>query len=226
MENAWIFLIIAVITGLMTAIGWITNYYREKKRREVMTAFASEVNLDYFPVGDSDLMNRMRTFSLFSKGKARRIKNLVYGATDDEVMCVFDYKYTTGSGKNQTVHWQTVVAIESRNIVVPNFVLRPGGLFSRGGHIKGMKSVTLDRHPDFSDNQNLYAANEEHANEFFDDRLTRTLATNDQMLEATFGRFVMYNPKKLVGLSELKSFLGTAFEIYTTLSDRAADLKK
>ena len=101
MEGKLIILAIVLLGMLLSAVTALSNHLRNKKRREVMSAFAETTGLEYYQVADNDLMRRLRTYRLFTPGRAKVIKNLVYGASDDEVICLFDYHYTVGSGKSQ-----------------------------------------------------------------------------------------------------------------------------
>ncbi len=216
-----IFLIILLLGGLMTIIGAIVNHLRDKKRREIMTTFANQIGLDYLPQADSSLLRRLAGFRIFASGRSKKVKNLIYGATDEEAMCIFDYQYSVGSGKNQTIHRQTIISIESASFTLPNFVLKPGGIFSKSNSIPGMKTVEFDLYPDFSKRQILQARDEEAIKKIFDDRLIRYFEENQFCVEATNGKMVCYIPKRSFRLEEIRYFMEKAFEIYRRLVERA-----
>jgi len=217
-----IFLIIVLLGGLITVIGGVTNYLRDKKRREIMISLAAQIGLECYPNGDHNLLRRLSGFKLFSMGRSKKIKNLIFGQTDDETMCLFDFQYTVGSGKQQSTSRQSVIAIESNRLNVPAFNLRPGGFINRLlGGVFGMKDINFEMNPDFSNSQVLKGADEESIRQFFDDRLLRSLSTNVYCIEASRGRMIMYVPKKSFSLEEMRKFMEVAYEMYDKLADRA-----
>ena len=220
MDNL-IFLIILLIGGLMTVIGAIANHLRDKKRREIMSAFSQQIGLEYKPYGDSSILRRFAGFRIFATGRAKKIRNLIYGATDDETMCIFDFQYSVGSGKSQSVHRQSVISIESADFHLPSFVLKPGGFFTRASSVPGMKTVEFDMYPDFSKRQNLQTRDEETIKKIFDDRLIRYFEENQYCVEATEGKMVCYIPKRSFRLEEMQEFMEKAFEIYRRLVERS-----
>ena len=215
------FLIILLLGGLMTVIGAIVNHLNDKKRREIMTTFANEIGLDYRAGVDNSLLRRFSGFRIFATGRAKKVKNLIYGASDEETMCIFDFQYSVGSGKNQSVHRQTVISIESEHFMVPAFVLKPGGFFSRSNSVPGMSTVEFDMYPDFARRQILQTSDEETIKRIFDDRMIRYFEENSFCIEATTGKMVCYIPKRSFRLEEMRLFMEKAFEIYRRLLERS-----
>ena len=220
-ESGLILLIVMLITGLITALGALANFLRDKKRREVMTEFSEKIGLQYVPHADSALVRRFSGFKLFSIGRAKKIKNLIHGDSGDEWMSLLDFQYTVGSGKSQSIHRQTVAAIETENLNVPAFYLRPGGFFQRFGSVFGMKEVDFDLHPTFSRSQVMQAADEEAIKNFFDNRLLDYFESNELCLEVSPGKMICYIPKRSYRLDEMEVFMQQAFEIYSQLIERA-----
>ena len=52
---------------------------------------------------------------LLSRGRARRLVNLIQGETDEAELAIFDYRYTVGSGKNSQTHRQSVALLRPRD---------------------------------------------------------------------------------------------------------------
>src|SRR5512145_581264 len=72
---------------------------------------ATRYGLHYDPGDPLDLLNRQE-FALFQQGHSRRIKNTLHGAVDGMEVALFDFQYTTGSGKNQHTHHYSALMAE------------------------------------------------------------------------------------------------------------------
>ncbi len=221
-----LFLIIFLIGVLFSAIGAVANYLRDRKRLSVMTAFAEEIGLTFTPAASAGFLARMKIFKLFTVGRSKKIKNVVFGETDDETVSIFDYQYAVGSGKNQTIHRQSVVSIESPNLNAPSFVLRPASFFLSFGRIFGQPEIEFDSNPDFGKYQQLQGSDEKAIKEFFDDRFLRTLESNKYCIEAIGHNLIVYIPRKSFNSDELKAVMASAFEIYSAMVERGASLAR
>ena len=224
MEGKLIILAIVLLGMVLSAVSALANHLRNRKRRDVMSKFAEHQGLEYYQTGDSDLMHRMVAYRLFSRGRAKVIKNLVYGSSDNEVICLFDYHFTVGSGKSQSTIWQTVMAIESDSLSVPAMLVHPVKFMQRTTAPRGMQQIKLDRHPDFKEHQILFAENQEQIETFFDDPTSRELADNQLHVETTPGRMIIYSPKKLVPADKLSTFMTEGFARYRLFAERASQV--
>ena len=81
------------------------SMHAAKKRREGFIQAAEEMGLQSHPDGDSEMMARFAGFKLFSKGRARKMKNVVLGDSGEVKIAIFDYQFTTGSGKQTRTHY-------------------------------------------------------------------------------------------------------------------------
>ena len=57
------------------------------------------MGLTFSPDGDPHLLTRFSDFKLFNVGRGRRMSNLIQGDSGEVKIAIFEYKYTTGSGK-------------------------------------------------------------------------------------------------------------------------------
>ena len=90
--------------GVVAIAGAIYAYYAAKKRREDMAKVATQLGLSYEP---KDLSGKDRIYSsisLFNKGDAHQASNIISGNKEGAYVDIFDYQYSTGSGKNRTTH--------------------------------------------------------------------------------------------------------------------------
>src|SRR5687768_15833076 len=100
------------VLGVMLVIGAIAylTHIAEKKRTEAWRVAAAELGFEFKASGGNSILSRYPGFHLFSQGRNHTVKNLLLGKTTDLDVAIFDYSYTTGSGKNRRTWHQTVVA--------------------------------------------------------------------------------------------------------------------
>lgn len=88
---------------------------------------------------------------LFSAGRNGRVKNIMTGNVEDLEVYIFDYQYTTGSGKNRTTTRQTVFAIRKEGLRLPHFSLHPENFLHRFISKFGFQDIDFDDFPVFSE---------------------------------------------------------------------------
>ena len=96
----------------LIAVGIIYGIIKARQRREAMARLAAELGLQYYPDDPWDLPGRYAQFEVFNTGHARRASNVMAGPIDGHDVLIFDYRYTTGSGKNQTTHHHQIAILE------------------------------------------------------------------------------------------------------------------
>jgi hypothetical protein len=103
--------IIVVITVVV-----IVTWRKERERTEALRRVAMMAGLAFEPKADIDAVRSLGDVQLFSRGHSRRVANLMTGRLDGQQLAVFDYWYTTGSGKSQRSSAQTVVLQPPRGL--------------------------------------------------------------------------------------------------------------
>jgi hypothetical protein len=103
---------------------------KAKERRQAFEKMARELGLQFYPDDPWDIPTRYSQFELFNTGHSRRASNVLCGKIDDHDAILFDYKYTTGSGKNS--HTYTFqAAILTMPILAPKLSLRRESFFDK-----------------------------------------------------------------------------------------------
>lgn len=141
--------IFIAVAGLimLVFVGW--SFLSAKWRSEALAKVAADLGLAFSAEG-SGLLSELSHLPLFSRGRARRIRNLIYGDTDEAELAIFDYQYTVGSGKNSHTHRQSVALMRSRHLQLPQFELKPQGFFHAIGKLFGYQDIEIEHHPRFS----------------------------------------------------------------------------
>jgi hypothetical protein len=197
--------------------------HAEKKRVAAMRDFATGLGLDFFESGHDELFTRLARFQLFNSGRSRTTKNVILGKTDITSIAIFDYRYTTGSGKNQSTHRQTVVAMESESLDLPSFTLRPENLFDRVGSALGFQDIDFDHHPQFSKSFVLKGPNEAAIREFFDAKILDFFADKPGIcFEGAKDMFIYYRAGKTQAANDLRKYLEEGYSTYQAFVERAS----
>ena len=212
------------VVAILLVIGgfFVVAYFYEKKRTEKWQNAAEELGLGFYPEGDSATEGRLSRYQLFNSGRSRKMKNLIQGTTDEVHLAIFDYQYTTGGGKNQHTHKQTVVLVESPQLVIPNFSMRAEGFFDKIGGMLGFQDIDFEEHPKFSQMYVLKGDNETEIREFFNAEIIQFFEAQPAIsVESNLGgSLIFYQPGRRRNPEELKDLLTSAYEIYGAMVDR------
>lgn len=150
---------IALVLGLAFYLNW--------RRRKGLEELAASMGAEYSEAGPAQEELDATGLELFRFGRARKASNLirVRGASAD--LRVFDYRYTTGSGKSSQTHNFTVALIAGPRAKIPRFVLKPENFLHKIGEFVGFRDIDLEGFPVFSDKYRLTGPDEAEVRAFF-----------------------------------------------------------
>jgi hypothetical protein len=213
-----IFILIFGGVAVLVVVGIVLSIYYEKKRREGIQKVADELGLPFYPTGDPTLLAVLGVFQLFSQGRSRKIYNMLHGDTDDVGLGIFDYQFTTGSGKNSTTWKQTVVYFHSPEMNLPQFAMRPQSFFHKIGKMFGYQDIDFNTHPVFSNNFILQGANEEAIRKLFTPELLTLLEQKTGIsLEGQGPHLVYYRHNHRAKPEQIRELMGEGFALFTRL---------
>src|SRR5688500_1767575 len=119
------FLIFLGLASVVTVI-FLIGVNLDRKRSAALEAMAPQLGLAFAHSDETGLQSGFTGFHVFSQGRGRTIRNIMYGRLDGDVeVMLFYYSYTTGSGKNRTTRRLTVGFFQSDSLSIPEFVARP-----------------------------------------------------------------------------------------------------
>ncbi len=207
-----------IVAGSIVVVAGIIMFvrYYEKKRTEALRAAAQDMVLEFSRLPNPQLLPSLRAFPLFSQGYSKKALNVMTGMADEIEVTMFDYRYTTGGGKNQHTHNQTVVLLKSDVLDVPPFSLKPQNVFHKIGKAFGYQDIDFDSNPVFSEKYLLRSTDEQVVREIFtDDILKYYEARPGLSTEAGADRLIFFRASKKVKPENLPDFLKDGFHIYT-----------
>ncbi|MFC1463018.1 hypothetical protein ACFLQU_05370, partial [Verrucomicrobiota bacterium] len=151
---------------LILILGGVSLYF-DKKRTKAFEALAASMNFTFSKDASTALLGSANSFHLFAQGHSRKIKNVLKGVANEIDLKIFDYRYTTGHGKNSHTYTQTVVLFESNRLLLPEFTMRPENVFHKIGGAFGYQDIDFDRSPTFSKNYLLRGPDEKSVRDAF-----------------------------------------------------------
>ncbi|NET10107.1 MAG: hypothetical protein F6K09_13210 [Merismopedia sp. SIO2A8] len=150
-----IIFIVCFVVGLYAVQSYLTQ-----RRSTAVEAIASQIGLKFLGNGNHLIPDAVWNFQLFSKGRSRMVRNVLYGQRDGNELFIFDYKYTTGSGKNRSTRTLTVALLWMNDVQLPSFSLGPKNIFHRIGCMFGYQDINFDGYPQFSEQYILRGSDE------------------------------------------------------------------
>ena len=216
MKDELIFTIIGIVfsiffVGLLILIFW----RKGKKRTEQFALISAELKLNFFPKGSTSLFERLKPFYLFSKGRSRKIKNLMEGEANKVELAIFDYQYTTHGGEHPQTHRQSLLFIRSPKLNLPDFSLRPENVFHKIGSAFGDKDIDFETHPIFSKSYLLRGDNEAAIRGLFNNKLLNFIQSQQKIsIEGSGDQLIFYRNKNRVKPEEVESFMEEGFQVF------------
>ena len=210
-----IFIAVFVLAGGMMYWSYVAN----KKRIEGFEQEAEAMGLNFTQQPADSFMAHYGHFKLFNRGRRRGVSNLIEGDSGDVTLRIFDYKFTTGSGKQTRHHVQTIASLKSSQLNIPSLTIHPEGFLSRVGSKMGFQDIDFDSHPTFSKMFVLKGDNEEAIRNFLTPAALEYFEAHQGIsLEASGDTLFFYNPNRRSKPEEIKDLLSRAYEVFGALT--------
>lgn len=194
-------------------------FYAERKRREAVQQFAVELGLEYQAQLSLEDQSDFDGYALAKRGRGQKPSNVIVADSGALRMVIFDYQYTSGSGKNKTTHRQSVVLARSSELNLPQFTMTPETIFHRLAEFLGKKDIDFQDDEQFSRSFLLHGSDEAAIRSFFNKaRREKFLEDKQLSIEGCGTSFIFYQARKRLNPSELKTLMAQAIAIYATLS--------
>ena len=212
--------IVVIVVAFLGIFGWF-HYKQEKERTATIGQLAASMGVEFRPLGDLELSQRLGILQLFKLGHSRKLTNLLTGETDECRISIFDYRYTTGGGKSSHTTQLTIAALESKRLRIPAFTLRPENFFDKIGGLLGLQDIDFADNLEFSKTFVLKSAEEEKTRELFNRQLQDFFLEREGCcVEAFPGIMVYYIPRSRRKPEEFPSLLEEAYQVFGVIVDR------
>ena len=138
----WIpFLFIGGVVAIILLIV-VGSILYEKKRRERLGEIAMQMGLEFSITDPFGIPSRYGAFHRLNSGHSRKAKNVMHGELGGMPLKIFDYRYTTGGGKNSSTHNLSIVLAET-DYTFPYVGIRSEGFFDRLAGMVGFADTEI-----------------------------------------------------------------------------------
>jgi hypothetical protein len=141
---------ISLLFAVGSSIAACVCFYRvySQRRAAAMADACETMGFHFTEKVDKLRLTEFIRLPLFRRGHGQKGCYLMEGEVGGWPVSAMEYYYTTGSGKHQQVHCQTVVII-GRADDLPDFELRPKTIWRKLGEALGFVNITFANNPAF-----------------------------------------------------------------------------
>ena len=172
--------IIIIIGALILFVVWcvIKGRTLARKRQADLARLAGLLGLEFSPAKTSNIPQRFRFFDGLAQGSNRYAYNVMSGRYEGRGVMLFDYHFTTGSGKSRRDH-NISFFILSLERSFPELIIQPEDLWSKFGQAMGFDDIDFENHK-FSRKFCVQAKDKKFAYDFCNARMIEYLLQNNR----------------------------------------------
>lgn len=194
------FTVTALVLSSWTAVN-------EVKRMNALDRVATQMGFTFYTVDDGAFLQGLPQFHLFSQGSPGLLINLMRGVLGNVSTAVFDYQYSTPSGKHSRTWHQTVVCLEVRGAQLPAFRLQPENTLHKIRSWFGFQDIDFPDRPAFSARYLLQGADEQAIRSQFSREVTDYFeSTTNLHVEANGNHLLIYRQSVRVRPEWIRTF--------------------
>lgn len=185
---------------------WLArSAYRSGQMKDV----AKQLALSYERNDDFGLINFLKDFKLFNRGRQKEILNIIGEKSDlfEVDYRVFDYKYVITAGKHSKTFRQTVFFVQSKHLGLPQFYMHPERFFDKAGTYLGIDDIDFEAFPKFSDQYWLKGEEEGLIRNAMSNKILHFFTVEKEWsLEAINYFLIFYKKNELIPSENVASF--------------------
>lgn len=210
----WLPITIFCAVVFCIVLGIVIHYHLEKKRTEALAELSRTMGFEFEADGTALLSGGMSCLPVFNRSHSRKVSNVMRKKVRETQVALFDYCYTTGSGKSQHTQRLSMAAFESPSRdVFPGFELRPEHLMHKVGQLFGYQDIDISTHPVFSRRYLLRGPDEPAVRAAFGEQAIDFFQNNpDWNVEARANWMAVFKPR--LGLGDIRQFLTDATRVH------------
>lgn len=199
----------------------------EKYRSESLKGQARKLGMEYFEEDEFGLRKLLSDFSLFNRGRRRRIHHIMFREEVMRKTYLFDYTYVIGKNNSRKYKRQTVMFINARELGLPEFSMKPENLWDRLTEwLKINKDIDFESHPEFSEKYFLQAEDEDLMRYLFNQEVLDFFTVQKNWyLEGLNYYLIIYSLNERFHPKILPSFLEMGDHLFELLKQNPESLK-
>jgi hypothetical protein len=195
------------------AISYFVSSIRRRKRTEALQSVADDLGLTFSPQDTEQLVGHTGWSDLFSRGRGKKIFNLMRGSSGGRCVAVFDYQYVTGHGRSKKTWRTTVALLRSEGPPINRFSLRPKGTWDKISNLFRSADIRFQNRPQFSRTYLLSGENEPAIRALFTEPVLDYFEHHPGLsTEGLLDSLLFYRSGKQVPPADVSQFLANAFE--------------
>ncbi len=186
------------------------------RRTKEMEETASMLGMDYQEKDEYGMLSLLKDFKLFKKGTSKRINHIIRSKDLVEGLdiSIFDYRYTISTGKSAHTYHQTVFFVQSKDLELPEFYMKPEHFFHKVAAYLGWEDIDFESHPTFSDQYHLKGDDEESIRKMMNEEVLHFFTIEKEWSLEGIGYFlIFYRNKKRLSKEEIKEFCNKGIHI-------------
>jgi len=149
-------------------------------------------------------------FQLFSRGAGRKVLYRASGQYRGYSIEVFDYRYTTGSGRSRQTHYFTPLVVHTP-WPLGKIIIRPEGFFDKLAAVIGFDDIDLES-GEFNKKFYVKAPDKKYAYDLLHSRAMEYLLRHSGITVETGGRSFLFYEDGKISLREVPGFLDTGID--------------
>ena len=201
-----------LLVGLAYAVGF---FFMERRRAAQLEETATRLSMTFVKKEDESRLAAYASFSLFGKGRGKKIVNNMEKQVGEMELACFEYHYTTGNGKNSKTHRQSVVSVGMSGAFFPSFELEPENMMHKIRQVFGGQDIEFENHPEFTKMFRLQGADEEAVRRLFSSQVIRSLEESKGLfIEASGNTIVFYKKGRRSSASQVETLIGDSLSTY------------
>jgi hypothetical protein len=189
---------------------------KEEARKEKYKAICGAQGLKFQDQDEFGTKAYLKSFRLFkhTHGKIRNLSQKKSHSLDEEIS-LFDYKYTISTGKSSATYDQTVFFVNSKNLGLPDFIMKPENIGHKISAFLGWEDIDFEAYPAFSDKYHLKGEDEDYIRHHFNDEVLKFFSkTSGWTVEAVNYYLIFYSHNSLVPENILSDFYRLGHGVY------------
>ncbi|MEM6395046.1 MAG: hypothetical protein AAF741_01770 [Bacteroidota bacterium] len=194
---------------------------KRRSRQSELSRLATQLNMTYHAGEHNELISELRDFRTFSKGFRRR-KKIRHMLRRQDGMLDYDlriFDFHRLKGKNKRPESQTVFYLRSKDLVLPQFWLRPETVLHKLGELLGRGDIDFVRFPKFSGRYRLTGDDEVFIRHHFNDELLHFFSVEKGWYAEGVGYYlILFQKGKLLSAKKIKELYEKGMYVYGELA--------
>ncbi|MFT6147645.1 MAG: hypothetical protein ACJAUH_000322 [Saprospiraceae bacterium] len=177
--------------------------------------------MSYAETDDWGLMELLKDFELFQKGRRRKISNVLHSVDDflELNISIFDYEYVIGKNKKRNRKQQTVFFLRSRSLGLPEIYMRPENFLHRiANYLNLSQDIDFEEFPKFSKQYLLQGEDEEYIRHIINEEVLQFFTKEKGWTLEAINFFLMFHHhNKLLKPWEIKQLFKKGMKLHEIL---------